>query len=83
MYYSAESSGGRDMSKRKTIVICTLCAISAIAFCVPYSFNTICTQQTALALTACFFRNAAVSVFRYVPLLFALLLLPARKKPDA
>jgi hypothetical protein len=69
-------------ARRKVLVVLALLAISAVAFIVPYSFDPTCRTTTPMGMAVCFFRNAGVTIFRWLPIGFAILLAlaPAKRR---
>jgi hypothetical protein len=59
--------------KRRYIVVAVLIAIAAVAWVVPYDFLS-CKPSPTTFITSCFIPNALLSIFRAVPLGFALLI---------
>jgi hypothetical protein len=62
------------MTKRKLSIIGPLIAISAIAFFVPYSFDPLCRRAMSVGMLPCLLRNGGLTIARWVPLGFAILL---------
>lgn len=65
----------------KLIVATSLTFVAAVAWLIPYDFLS-CKPAVNQFITSCFIRNALLSVFRVVPLGFALAVLflpPGRK----
>jgi hypothetical protein len=69
------------MTKRKLLIIGALIAVSAIAFFVPYSFDPLCRRTMSAGILPCLLRNGGLTIARWVPLGFALLLALAPTKP--
>lgn len=61
------------MKRRKIIMILILLAIGGAAWIVPYDFAGHCSKSASDDIAICFFRNAGITVLRFVPLLLAII----------
>jgi len=69
------------MIGRKLLIIGALVTVSAIAFLVPYSFDPLCRQPMSVRILPCLLRNGGLTLARWIPLGFAILLALAPIKP--
>jgi hypothetical protein len=69
------------MNRRRLLIIGALVTLSAIAFLVPYSFDPLCRQPMSVRIVPCLLRNGGLTIARWLPLGFAILLALASAKP--